>query len=399
MFYIPQWENWSGSVKIKPDKIYNPADEQELCEIVRNSVQNNKKIRVTGAGHSSSPLFCDGDVLVSLDNFKGVLTTDKEKGLATLLTGLTVHEAGEELLKHQLALHNTGDVDVQTLAGAIGTGTHGSGIKLGNLSSILMGVRMVNAEGNIVEYDFDNNPEIMKAARVALGTLGIFTQIKIKVLPAYELERREYCTTIDHCMQNLQDLIQANRNFDFYWYPRTDETKIRIMNLPGEGMNNIDHAQCVMKDRGWGYEILPRTRELKFDEMEYALPFEAGPACFNEVRKRIKAKHRKEVAWRLLYRTIQADDTYISQATGKNVVTISLHHNAGMPFDEYFNDIEPIFLDHGGRPHWGKKHNLKAAQLKEKYPDWEKFNKIRKKLDPQGVFLNNGVKQLLVEED
>lgn len=130
--------------------------------------------------------------------------------------------------------------------------------------------------------------------------------------------------------------------------------------------------------------------------MEYSLPAENGPACFEEVRELVKNEFRKEVAWRVLYRTIRSDDAFISSMYKKESVTISLHHNAGLAFWDYFRNIEPIFRKYGGRPHWGKKHTLKANDLKELYPEWEKFQEYRKKFDPQNVFLTPYMKELLI---
>lgn len=148
---------------------------------------------------------------------------------------------------------------------------------------------------------------------------------------------------------------------------------------------------------GWGHEVLSKERHLRYDEMEYALPAEAGPTCFQEVRQRVKAKWRQFVGWRVLYRTIAADDTYLSNAYGRETVTLSLHQNTSLPYWDYFRDLEPIFLAYGGRPHWGKKHTLKAAQLRELYPEWERFQALRQRMDPEGRFLNPYLRALLEE--
>jgi FAD/FMN-containing dehydrogenase len=197
-------------------------------------------------------------------------------------------------------------------------------------------------------------------------------------------------------MAHLNELTAQNRNFDFYWYPRSDEAKLRTLNPP-EVDFDIPYAVCVEEEVAWSDEALPKKRTLKFDEMEYAMPADAGPDCFQEVRQRVKAKHRKTVAWRVLYRTVAPDDSYLSPAHGRDTVTISLHHNAGLPFWEYFKDIEPIFRAHGGRPHWGKKHTLTAKELRPLYPQWERFAAVREQMDAPGMFLNPYLRQLLIE--
>jgi FAD/FMN-containing dehydrogenase len=383
------WSNWSGSLKFTPGKLLEPSSEDDLISIVHKALEANQKMRAVGAGHSSSPLVVTGENLISLKNFNTVDNVDKEQSTAWMGCGLTVKEGGSKLLDHQLSFHNTGDVDIQYVAGAISTGTHGTGIKLKNLSSMLVGCRMICADGKIREFSEEKDgKDFFDALRVSLGSFGIMTRMKLKLLPAFELERKEWCTHTDHCLKNLEQLKSENRNFDFYWYPRSDLVKLRILNEPGKGTQKLDYAECVEDKSGFAIDILPKERDLKFDEMEYALPIEAGPECFKAVRKIIKERFRKTVAWRVLYRTIAADDYYISPCYGRDTVTISLHQNAGYPFMEFFRTIEPVFRDFGGRPHWGKKHTLQSQEISSLYPGWNTFLEIRDKMDPNRVFLN-----------
>ena len=392
-----KWSNWSGSLRFTPGKIETPPGEEELSALIRKAVRLGSHVRVVGMGHSSTPLVQTDDLLVSLKSFQGIESHSLEKREATIGTGMTVQDAGRALRDAGLATHNIGDVDMQTLMGAIGTGTHGTGFQLQNLSSMLIGMRMVTANGDIVEYSFENDPQFLRAARVALGSLGIFTAIRLRLLPAFQLRRREWCTHIDETLVHLDELIATNRNFDFYWYPRSDLSKLRTWNPPGEGPDRIPDAECVEDKVGWSDEMLPKIRDVKFEEMEYALPAEAGPSCFQEIRGRVKERWRKQVAWRVLYRTVAPDDTFLSPAYGRQTVTISLHHNAGLPFEEYFGDIEPIFRAYGGRPHWGKKHTLNAADLQQLYPKWDDFQAIRKQMDPDCIFLNDYLRDLFGE--
>lgn len=382
-----------------PGEIFTPESEEEIIQCIQQAKEQGRKVRVAGAGHSSTALVKTDDILISLKHFKGVEAPDPEKNRASVLAGMTVKEAGKDLHRYSLAMHNTGDVDVQTVAGAIGTGTHGTGKNLRNLSSMLVGVRMVTGKGEIVEASIEEDPGLFRALRVALGSCGIFLKMRLQLQPTFRLHRREWCVPIEFCLENLESLQENNRNFDFYWYPRSDMSKIRVMNEEGNEMPDISSGKLDREERGHSHLILPRSRHLKFDEMEYSLPAENGPDCFREVRERVKKKHRKEVAWRVLYRTIKSDDAFLSSMYKKESVTISLHHNAGLPFWEYFKDIEPIFKKYGGRPHWGKKHTLKAKELKELYPGWDKFQEYRRKFDPDGVFLTPYMKELLIAEE
>ena len=395
---MPQpWSNWSGSLKFTPQRTESPATEEELADLVRRAAEEGGTVRVVGSGHSSTPLVETSDTLVSLERFTGLEKFDPADGETTLRAGTTLKEANTKLLQAGLAVHNLGDVDFQTVAGVVGTGTHGSGRKLPIIPDVLVGVRLVDGAGEIREFSVEDDPEFFQAARVSLGVLGIFTSLRMRMLPAYKLHRREWCTHIENCLDHLEELMEENRNCDFYWYPRSDLAKIRTHNLPGEGTANLPYARCVEDKIGWMGEILPKQRELRFDEMEYFLPAQAGPECFRRVRRRVREIHRREVAWRVLYRTIASDDSWLSGAFGRDSVTISLHHNAGLPFDAYFSDIEPIFRDHGGRPHWGKKNNIPPEELRTLFPKWGEFQDVRRRMDPKGVFLNPYLRRILGE--
>jgi FAD/FMN-containing dehydrogenase len=387
---MEEWSNWSGSLRFSPGNFYEPPDEKLLTEIIEQAVNEKRKIRVAGAGHSSSPLVVTDNTLISLKHFREVGETDLKNNTAWVGTGLTVREAGKMLLDKNLSLHNTGDVDVQYLAGAISTGTHGTGIKLQNLSSMLIGCRIVCFDGTIREFTEEKDgKDFFDALRVSLGSFGIITGMKLKLLPPFKLKRKEWCTTVDRCLGNLDELVHENRNFDFYWYPRNDLVKLRTLNEHDTHTNIPEFADIVKYETGWAIDVLPRERDLKFDEMEFAMPYEAGIPCFNEIRKIVKTHFRKTVAWRILYRTIKADDFFLSPSFGRDTVTISLHHNAGLSFTEYFDAIEPVFRHYSGRPHWGKKHSVKSEELSTMYPRWTDFLEIRKMMDPERLFLND----------
>lgn len=386
--------NWSGSLVFRPRFLEAPRNEDEAAAIVRQAARRGLKVRPMGRLHSSSPIIATDDVAVSMGNMSGVFGHDTEERWALVGAGTPLDEMGRDLNDIGLATHNLGDINVQTAVGAVSTCTHGSGRKLTNLATMLIGGRMVTADGEVREIGSD----IMPAARASMGTLGVFTVLKLRLLPRYRLRRREWCTTLDACFGQLEELSRRCRNLDMYWYPRSDRVKLRALDPPGEGPERMGGAKLVLEREGWSNEVLSRKRVLRFDEMEYAVPIEAGPECFLEVRKRIMERHRRAVGWRVLYRYVAADDAYLSTAYGRDTVTISLHQNNTLPYGEYFDDIERIFLRYGGRPHWGKKHNLGAEELEPLYPRWAEFRRLRRKLDPEGVFLTDSMSMLLEGE-
>ena len=399
------YRNWSGSVRFTAALRVCPRTEEEVAEIVRKAAEHRHTVRPVGSGHSSTPLMKSDDVLLSLDELSGVVSHDADAGLATVLPGTGLASLGKQLADVGLALQNLGDVDYQAIAGAVGTGTHGTGESLGNLSSFLVGGRLVTGTGEIVPFGVDAgesaDPEslsdLTRAAQVSLGALGVLTSLTFAVRPAHHLHRRNVMTRIDWALEHFDELARSYRHVDLYWYPRSDRAQIRVVDEPGRLDDLADPGQVKTEERGPSYEILPNHREIRFDEMEYMLPRESGWDVFGEVRTRVKARHRSEVAWRVLLRTIAPDRAMLSNAQGRPTMTIALLHNADLPYEEYFGDLEPVFLDAGGRPHWGKKHGQTHASLQGMYPDWDRFRSLRQRLDPAGVFLNDYLKDLLGE--
>ena len=390
-----KWQNWSGSVRFTPQEVEKPQDEEQIRQIIRRAKKEGKQIRVAGAGHSSVPLVVSENILMSLERLKGMVNHAPSSNQVAMLPGTDIKEAGKLLIQKNLSMHNTGDVDLQFIGGAFATGTHGSGKKLQNLSGMIAGCRLVDGRGEIHEID-ERDLHKLSAARVSLGALGIITQFTLNTVPAEKVVRQEFWARVEDCIENLDDLIEGNRMFDFYWYPRNDLVKLRICNPTAEKIERPAYGVPAKEDQeGFLYEILPQERSLKFEEMEYLLPFESGPACFQEIRKRVKERHRHYVGWRVLYRTIAADDVYLSPSYRRDSVSISLLQNVDLEYQSYFDDIEPIFRAYGGRPHWGKKHSLTAAEIRGLYPKWDDFMQLRREFDPDGIFLNDYLRQIL----
>ncbi|GAA4926550.1 D-arabinono-1,4-lactone oxidase [Nesterenkonia rhizosphaerae] len=398
--------NWSGSISFTPARRTAPSSAEEVAELVTAARGRGGTVRPVGSGHSSVPIFNTNDTLVSLENLAGVIEADSQSQQARVLPGTGLSDLGGQLAEHGLAMENLGDVDYQAIAGAIGTGTHGSGVRLGNLSSTMIGGRLINGLGEEVPFGVDagegEDHDLLRAAQVSLGSLGIFTSLTLRLEEAYELHRQNYITHIDWVLENFAELIEVNRSVDFYWYPRSDLAQVRMLNKPGEEPDLQPEGELKKDETGPNYEIIPNDRALHFEEMEYMLPLDTQLEAFKQVRERVKAKHRATVGWRVLVRTIAADHGLISNAEtvyrqGAPTMTIALLQNNTLPYKAYFDDLEPLFREFDGRPHWGKKHTLEAAELAPLYPGWERFQQIRQDMDPEGVFLNDYLRELFVE--
>ncbi|HET7320884.1 MAG TPA: D-arabinono-1,4-lactone oxidase, partial [Longimicrobiaceae bacterium] len=364
-------------------------------ELVKRARERGGTLRVIGSGHSSSEILPTEGTIVRLHRLAGLVDHDREACTATLRAGTKLEDVGPELLDVDLAFPNFGDVSSQRVAGAIATGTHGTGIHYHNLSNFLIGGRLVTGTGEVLEFSKEDT-DLLKALRVAVGTLGVFTEMKLRLLPAYKLQRREFCTDYASCMEHMDELAAENMHFDFYWYPRSDEVKLRLLNPPTGGTRDLPYAAMIEDRVGWAHEIIPKHTGIRrhFDECEYHFERKAAVACFEEVRKRILEKWRAVAGWRLLYRFAASDDSYLSPCYGRETVTISVHQSAPLGFWPYFEAMEEIYADYGGRPHWGKKHSLRGEQIRKLYPEFHQFAEVRQRLDPDGIFLNGYFREL-----
>lgn len=385
-----EFSNWSGSVRFTPRSQVWPANDEAARVYVRDAAARSRKIRVAGSGHSSSPLVETPDILMSMRDHRGLIDYDVASHQATVGAGTVIHDLGPIFHDIGMSMQSLGAVGAQTIAGVISTGAHGSGRNLQNISASLVGVRVVTGTGETVDWSTEKEPDLINAARVSMGLLGILTAVRLQLEPAYQLRRGEYCARTEDCLAHLDELADAHRNFDFYWYPRRDEVKLRMLTLPEVPPPALPYAR--------GVEITGRERALKFEELEYFIPAEAGPACFREVRRRILERHCRQVGWRVGYRLIAQDEGFLSPVHGRDSVSISVHQNASLPYQEYFDDIESILRAHDGRPHWGKKHSLHGKALAALYPRWNDFMTLRRRLDPQDVFLTAPMARLLGEE-
>jgi FAD/FMN-containing dehydrogenase len=389
-----EYSNWSGDIRFLPSEYQIPSNEESISKTVERALSENKVIRTVGARHSCSPIFECRDILLSMENFGSGYSADQSTCIAKVGPQLTVEEIGNLLMTDNLSMENTGHIDKQTIAGAVSTGTHGAGKYLTNLSGQLFGVRLITGTGEIREFDIVNHSEIMQAVKVSLGSFGIITQVQLKVLPAYRLNRRQYCATTDDCLDHIDSLMEENRNFCFYWYPRRDDVSIRTWNVEQHELPPLPYATIYKEYAGWAKDVLPTDHQLKYNELEYSIEASAAVECFKEIRQRVKEKYRQAVGWRILFRPIAEDNVYLSNSFGRQTVAITVHQNATLPYIEYFDDIERIFIYYGGRPHWGKKHSLGARSLSRLYPHWERFQQIRQEMDPNGVFMNDYLKRV-----
>lgn len=413
----PSWTNWSGTITCTPRTISAPCSEAEIRDLVGAAAQANTTVRVTGTGHSFVPLCASDDLLLSLDNLQGIVAIDQATQQATVWAGTKIHQLGDSLWDAGLAMANMGDIDRQSIAGAISTGTHGTGCTLGSISTQVVGLRIVTATGEIIECSPTHEPEIFQAAQVSLGALGIITQVTLQLLPAYYLHERTWAAPFEECMANLDALIAANRHCEFFWSPGEDACALKTLNPPHPPPPSPETEKHVSGEGGAGgevtgrlaryireeridrsYRIFPSERTIKFNETEFAVPATNGPDCLRELRHLMQTQF-PDVLWPIEYRTLAADTIDLSPAYNRATVTISLHQAAELPYHSFFAAAEAIFRNHQGRPHWGKLHTHTAHDLRALYPQWSNFQAIRRRLDPTGMFMNEHLHSIFDGDD
>jgi FAD/FMN-containing dehydrogenase len=380
-----------------------PQSEDEVVAIVRRAAVAGQTVRVAGSGHSFTPLCASDDVLVSLDRLQGIEWADRATCRAAIRAGTKIHDIGRPFADVGLSLENQGDVDVQAIAGAVSTGTHGTGPALGSISTQVVGLRIVTANGDVLDCSPESDGEVFRAAQVSLGSLGVITSVRLRLLPLYRLHEQACRERLDACLAALDERIAANRHFEFFWYPVDDIAFTKTLNPTNRPATPVTDdaalgaglASAERERIADSWRIFPTVRENRFNEMEYSVPADRGVDCFLEVRDLMRRKHT-DITWPLEYRTQAADDILISTAQGRPTVAISIHQGAELEHAGFFADAEAIFRRHQGRPHWAKLHSLSYRELTELYPEWDHFQKVRLRLDPAGRFLNAHLRRLFV---
>jgi FAD-linked oxidoreductase len=367
--------------------------------------------------------------MISLDRIQGIQEIDASRGTVTVRAGTTLKTLGNALHAIGLAQENLGGIDAQTLAGAISTGTHGTGMRFGSLSTQVEALTLLTATGELLECSPERDPEIFNAAQLSLGALGIITQVKLRVVPAKRLQvtnRREH---LDLCLSNFEHYIRENSHFEFFWFPRTPWVQTKFLN---ETDAPVSHKRGISERSGlpdafYGllsegcrlYPPLSRTASaisallapnakgvdyshrqfmaplmVRAQAMEYSIPVEHAQTALSEIQDCIE-RDRFQVHVPLGCRFVRADDIWLSPAYQRDSACIAAHMYRGRPYETYFRRIEAILLRYGGRPHWGKIHTLDATQLAGLYPRWQDFRHVRAALDPQGLFLSDYLRELL----
>lgn len=420
-----QLANWAGNQRWSPAAIVRPTSTAEVAEAVRAAATSGRRVKAIGSGHSFTAVAATDGVQLSLDRLDRVVDIDLTHRRVTVGAGISLHRLNDVLADAGLAMPNLGDIDRQTVAGAIATATHGTGLELGNLATTVIAMQLITGPGEVLACTPDEHPELLRAARVGLGALGVVTEVTLQCVSAFRLHARETVEVLDDVLDRFAEECAAVDHFELYWMPggrrcqvkrnqRTDEPAVPQRRLAyvrdkWVGENLAFGAVCragrrmpslapriakLVASSATERELIDRSdrvfcspRRVRFVEMEYGIPIEHLPDAVRRVRE-LTLHLPTPVLFPIEVRVSAADDSPLSTAHGRTSGWIAVHQYRGVPYEEYFAGVERIMDDYDGRPHWGKLHGQRAATLKGRYPHWDAFADARERLDPDRTFAN-----------
>ncbi len=425
------WRNWAGNQRAFPRRTATPQSTEEVAAAVKDSERDSLTVRMTGTGHSFTAAALTDGLLLRPDGLRAVRSVDAAARLVTVEAGCPLRVLNETLRRHGLSLANMGDIQEQTVAGAIQTGTHGTGRDVGSIAAQVAGLELVLADGTVTTCSAQREPDLFHAALVGLGALGIVTAVTFRVVPAFLLEAREEPMRWAEVVGRLGELTASNEHFEFYWFPHTEGCLTKRNNraigparplppfrrfLADEFLSNsvfgltcrLGHvapgvittvnriAAKALGARTYvqpAHQVFTSPRRVRFKEQEYAIGREQLPAALTEIRALFASR-----AWRISFpievRVAPAEDPWLSMAHGRDSAFIAIHVYYKSDHREYFSEVEAVMTAAGGRPHWGKLHTRDASYLASVYPRFGDFMAMRDKVDPHRRFGNTYLAQV-----
>ncbi|MGI8610119.1 MAG: D-arabinono-1,4-lactone oxidase [Candidatus Dormibacteria bacterium] len=420
-----RWQNWAGNQSCVPVAVMQPISQDQIVALVQRASSEGRRVKAYGAGHSFTDIACTDGYLVNLDRYDQVLNVDTTTHRIKVQAGISIARLGEELARHGLAQPNLGDIAYQSIAGAVSTATHGTGLKLGNIATQLCALTMVLADGRVVEFSPEKDLDEFRCAQVSLGALGILSTVTLQCVPQFVLHSIEAPRPLAEMLDRYAEFCETNQHFEFFWFPHTDRVQA-IRNNPvdeiprprgrvSEYLNDIvveNHVFGLVQRAGraqekwipslnrfttrmlshaetrdWSHRVFANPRLVRFVEMEYAIPRAAAVPAIRALKSMIDGSDMR-ISFPVEVRVGAGDDAVLSTAHGRETTYIAVHVFQGMAYDCYFHEIEAIMNGFEGRPHWGKMHYQTKDTLAHRYPRFKEFVALRDKLDPNGLFRN-----------
>ncbi|MGW0083798.1 D-arabinono-1,4-lactone oxidase [Streptomyces sp. NPDC003393] len=426
------WRNWGGNVGARPAREVAPASVEEVAAAVRRAAEDGLTVKAVGTGHSFTSIAATDGVLIRPQLLTGIRIIDRDAMTVTVEAGTPLKRLNTALAREGLSLTNMGDIMEQTVSGATGTGTHGTGRESASIAAQIKGLELVTADGSVLACSDKENPEVFAAARIGLGALGIVTAITFAVEPLFLLTAREEPMPLEKVLAEFDQLWAENEHFEFYWFPHTGSTNTKrnnrsagpeapvgrwsgwfedeflsngvfqVANWVGLAAPAAIPAIARVSSRALSartytdipYKVFTSPRRVRFVEMEYAVPRAALPDTLRELKAMVDSSDLR-VSFPVEVRTAPADDITLSTASGRESAYVAVHMFRGTPYQRYFTAAERIFTAHEGRPHWGKIHTRDAEYFAGVYPRFDEFMALRDRLDPERLFQNDYLRRVL----
>jgi hypothetical protein len=400
----PAWTNWFGNQSCVPARIVEASSEQDVATAIVEASRSGLRVRTPGSGHSVTPVSCTDGILLDTRGLTGITTVDKTSRTATIRSHTTIAELGAPLWEAGLALKNQGDIDSQTIAGAVATSTHGSGPTLGSFSSFLSACRLVDGKGTIRELSLDKTPDEMAAAQCSIGMLGVMTELTIQLAPAYHLHEQVIFMPVGELRERWDQLLAGYRHFSFFWMPtdasselygfppaKADFCLVRLYQETAEepGARPLPPNERI--DRA--YRIYPLVFEPNFHELEYLLPAASARDAF-ESQREFMLRNLPDSIFPMEVRFVAADQAWLSPKYKRDSIIISVSGKPGTNYWPYLKKCDERLFEQGGRPHWGKLHFMTGERLASRFEKYEAFKSLRRRFDPAGMFLNDHLAEM-----
>ncbi|TDD71572.1 FAD-binding protein [Jiangella aurantiaca] len=430
------WQNWARSVQARPVRVERPASADEAAAVLTAATRDGLRVKPVGAGHSFTPIAATDGVQVRLDGLSGLLALDTVEHTATVGAGTRLHELNALLTERGYGLTNMGDIAVQTVSGAIATGTHGSGRACASLSEQVVSLEIALPDGTVRRVsaaDTGDDGDLFQAARLGLGALGIVTSVTFRIEPAFTLRSTVERTTLDAVIGRFADL-EAEDHCDLYWLPFTDAVQLTVNRRTGEAAappnpvaawwsgDVVENAGVALVQRltraapkttpavnavaarligsrtfvDTAPRVFTSTRRVRFHEMEYALPRSAAAGALRALRD-LTARGPWRVAFPVEIRLAPADDVWLSPAYGRDTVYVATHAYPRTDYTGWFAAVEKMWTEYGGRPHWGKLHTRDSGYLRDQYRQMGSFRAVRDRVDPGRIMANEYLDRVLGE--
>jgi L-gulono-1,4-lactone dehydrogenase len=419
------WQNWSRGESVTPAQRRRPESTDDVVAAVRAARDLGLRIKAVGASHSFTGIAVAPGIQLDMSGLTGVRAVNGNQ--VALGAGTVLRDLPPLLDPHGLALQNMGDIDVQTISGAISTGTHGTGAEFGGLATRITGATLVTGDGSVLTVDKMQNADLLPAVALGLGALGILVDVTVDCVPSFVLSAVERPESLDEVLDGWEQRVDESDHFEFYWFPHTKaaltKTNTRFpadapthplspakrwfddsfmsntlfaattafqRQMPGTtpAINRLSTRLTGNRDfSDRSHRVFATERNVRFREMEYALPVAEVPEVLRAIDKLIEDK-----GWTISFpvevRAAAADNLWLSTAHGRATGYIAVHRYFREDPTEYFAAVEDIMKAHGGRPHWGKMNTRAAADLAPAYPKFGDFLKVRNRLDPDRIFTN-----------